>query len=295
MHPARTLLLRACCLGALVMFTHLPAAESADAVGVDLTRLKNSDMAVRIEALRAIQTSIDPRIPAALLPLLSDEGNSIRRLAARGVGSRWWQIPKDRWPDFNKALQKNARSEDGGEQWMARRALSLLNREFRGEMVSRSPNQRWVIYERHNHPCLIDTKTGTEELLGWPTEEEEEWLGFAWGNDAAGKLVTWHEKKEAAVLQVDLCRHSSTVWIWQHGYGLTKLGPERVAKLLGFHPSQIDIHTEFAFEVTGRSGDEFRLALSFARTEEGTEGGSYVLAWNIPKRTLRVVSRQRRE
>ena len=61
-----------------------------------LAALQDPDMEVRIAALRQLQTSLDPRIPEALLPRLGDEGNSIRRLAARGVGSRWHQVPQSR-------------------------------------------------------------------------------------------------------------------------------------------------------------------------------------------------------
>ena len=50
--------------------------------GANLAKLKNPDPEVRIEALRELQTSLDPRIPTAMLPLLADEGNSIRRWAA---------------------------------------------------------------------------------------------------------------------------------------------------------------------------------------------------------------------
>jgi len=46
-----------------------------------------------------------------MLSLLSDEGNSIRRLAARAIGSRWWQIPKEKTESYLNALQHNLRSE----------------------------------------------------------------------------------------------------------------------------------------------------------------------------------------
>jgi len=61
--------------------------------------------------LRQLLTSLDSRIPEAMLSLLSDEGNSIRRLAARAIGSRWWQIPKEKTESYLNALQHNLRSE----------------------------------------------------------------------------------------------------------------------------------------------------------------------------------------
>ena len=65
------------------------AASQSDAEPQDafFTQLKSPEPDVRIAALRELQTSLDPRIPDAMLPLLADEGNSIRRLAARAIGS----------------------------------------------------------------------------------------------------------------------------------------------------------------------------------------------------------------
>jgi len=56
-----------------------------------------SNIGVRRSAIDAIQTIDDQRIPAACLPRLTDEGDSIRRQAARAIGSRFYQISnKDR-------------------------------------------------------------------------------------------------------------------------------------------------------------------------------------------------------
>src|SRR5262249_16199860 len=54
------------------------------------------------------------------------------------------------------------------EKNMADRAIGLLTRRYDSKMFSKSPNGRWVIYERYGLPCLIDTTTESEELLGWP-------------------------------------------------------------------------------------------------------------------------------
>ncbi len=61
------------------------SGSSVNPADVYLPRLKDKDADVRIAALRELLTSLDSRIPEAMLPLLSDEGNSIRRLAARAV------------------------------------------------------------------------------------------------------------------------------------------------------------------------------------------------------------------
>jgi hypothetical protein len=64
-----------------------------------------------------------------MLPLLSDEGNSIRRLAARAIGSRWWQISKEKVPQFIEALRRNKKSEFEDERNMIARAIGLLTRD----------------------------------------------------------------------------------------------------------------------------------------------------------------------
>src|SRR5260370_8602011 len=83
------------------------AAASEDAF---FLQLNSPDPDVRIAAVRELQTSLDPRIPDAMLPLLADEGSSIRRLAARAIGSRWWQIPKEKVPHLITPLRRNKNS-----------------------------------------------------------------------------------------------------------------------------------------------------------------------------------------
>jgi hypothetical protein len=107
---------------------------------VYLPQLKDKDPDVRIEAVRQLLTSLDSRIPDAMLALLSDEGNSIRRLAARAIGSRWWQIPKDKIDSYVKALQGNLKSEQDfeDEKNMAERAIGLLTKKYDSKMFSKS-------------------------------------------------------------------------------------------------------------------------------------------------------------
>ena len=211
-------------------------AQEPDAAAVErhLSQVRSSDADARVEALRALLTSLDPRIPEAMLPLLSDEGNSVRRLAARAIGSRWWQIPQHRVPEFTAALKRNADSEFEDEQNMVARAVGLLNRDYAGKMFSRSPNKRWVIYERRGLPCLIDTETGTEELLGWTDQERPGWLAPAWGNGPLDDSAIWHPRAEAVALAMLLNRKESAAWVWKHGTGLRQLETEKVVKALGF-------------------------------------------------------------
>ena len=134
-----------------------------------------------------------------MLPLLSDEGNSIRRLAARAIGSRWWQISKEKVPQFVEALRRNEKSEFEDERNMVARAIDLLTRNYTSNMVARSKNKRWVVYERRGLPCLIDTQTDTEELLGWPRDLRDQWalieefLRFAGHNRPLDKSVSGNQ------------------------------------------------------------------------------------------------------
>src|SRR4029077_18361558 len=145
----------------LLLVAFFLSGSTTNPADVYLPQLKNSDPDTRIAALRELLTSLDSRIPEAMLPLLSDEGNSIRRLAARAIGSRWWQIPKEKAEGYINALQHNLRSEVDfeDEKNMAERGIGLLTRRYDSKMFSRSPNARWVIYERRGFPCLIDTTT----------------------------------------------------------------------------------------------------------------------------------------
>lgn len=197
-----------------------------------IAQLGHGDPEVRIEALRGLLTSVDPRLPEALLPLLQDSGNSIRRLAARAVGSRWWQIPEDRRDAFVAALERNARSEFEDERNMVRRGVGLLERDYGGPMFARSPDRRWVVYERLNLPCVIDTKNATEELVGW-SPEREAWLQSSWGNAEVASSVLWHPKSSMAALAMIITRKANGVWVWRPGRPLRKIEPDEVVTAVG--------------------------------------------------------------
>src|SRR5216117_3527136 len=131
----------------LILVTFFLSGSTTNPADVYLPQLKDRDAEVRIAALRELQVSLDSRIPEAMLPLLSDEGNSIRRLAARAIGSRWWQIPKEKSENYVNSLAQNLRSglEFEDEKNMAERAIGLLTRRYDSKVFSRSPNGRWVI------------------------------------------------------------------------------------------------------------------------------------------------------
>jgi hypothetical protein len=243
--------------------------------------------------LRQLQTYLDSRIPGAMLPLLSDEGNSIRRLAARAIGSRWWQIPREKSEGYVNALERNLRSEIDfeDETHMAERGIGLLTRRYDSKMFARSPNGRWVIYERHGFPCLIDTTTYTEELLGWSAvynrnSEMPPWL-FG-GNSPIGQdEARWQPTKEAVALSVSISRRATSVWIWEHKQGVQKLNRSELIKLL--HPKgKIDEPNPITAEIKEWKGDELFVSVAWGLEDEG----SATIAWNLANHRWRVVSRE---
>jgi HEAT repeats len=277
----------------LVVVAFLLSGSPTIPADVYLPQLKDKDPDTRIAALRELLTSLDSRIPEAMLPLLSDEGNSIRRLAARAIGSRWWQIPKDKSESYANALEHNLRSEVDfeDEKNMAERAIGLLTRGYDSKMFSRSPNSRWVLYERRGFPCLIDTTTYTEELLGWSAvynrnSEMPPWL-FG-GNSPIGQdEALWHPTKEAVALSVSVSRRATSVWIWEHKHGVQKLNRSELIKLL--HPKgKIEEPNPITAEFKEWKGDDLIVSVGWGLDDEG----SATIAWNLANHGWRVVSRE---
>jgi hypothetical protein len=280
----------------LVLVAFCISGSTVNPADVYLPQLKDKDAEVRIGALRQLQTSLDSRIPEAMVPLLSDEGNSIRRLAARAIGSRWWQIPKEKSEIYVNALQQNlrAQSEFQDEKNMAERAIGLLTRRYDSKMFSRSPNGRWVIYERRGLPCLIDTSTDIEELLGWPRDQSvidlfmpasgNETLE---GNTPDERFVSWHPNEEAAALEIWYTRRATSVWVWQHKSGLRKLDRSQLIKLLQ-PKGKIDEPNPLTAEIKEWKGDDLYVSVGW-----GWEpSGSAVIAWNLSQHKWRVISKE---
>lgn len=237
------------------------AAESDRANDFLFEQLSDPDKDVCIAALRELHTTIDPRLPEALLVLLKDEGNSTRRLAAREIGSRWWQIPKERVPAYLEALRENLQGEAESTPGMESRAISLLSRDYRSPETSRSANGRWVLYERYGLPCLIDTHNESEELLGWGAEGGHGYTTHTY-SDREG-VTTWHAETEVAAMIVSLDRRTSTAWAWRHRGGLSKLDHGKVIAAAGGDPERHLGPGGFYTDHEGWSGDRIRLQCSF--------------------------------
>jgi HEAT repeats len=280
----------------LVLIAFCISGSTVNPADVYLPQLKDKDADVRIAALRELLTSLDSRIPEAMLPLLSDEGNSIRRLAARAIGSRWWQIPKEKSESYVNALEHNLRSEVDfeDEKNMAERAIGLLTRRYDSKMFSRSPNGRWIIYERRGFPCLIDTTTYTEELVGWALAYNSDQQMPPWffgGNGPIGQEeALWHPDKEAVAMSVSISRRATSVWIWEHKHGVQKLTHSELIKLL--HPKgKVDEPNPITAEMKEWKGDDLLVSVSWGLEDEG----SATIAWNRANHRWRVVSREKQK
>lgn len=244
-----------------------------------LTQLQSDDLETRYDAMRQLGTSIDPRIPEACLSVLQKEGNSIRRLAARAIGSQWHQIPKDRVPVFTDALKGQLDSEHDGLKNMARRGIALLTRNYDDAMVSRSPNKRWVVYERHGLPCLIDTGNETEELLGFGTEAT---FRPAYGNKEVKPSAIWHPDKEMVALEIIEDRRHGTIWVWQHKKGLRRFTQKDSLKALGMDGNAPELGIYFISSIVGwkPEGLEFSVSFSVKQGEDFIDHDDQRILWN---------------
>lgn len=157
-------------------FAVLLLLASVDSYADSIDDLKSPDVAVRRVAIDQIQTLDDPRIPAACLPLLNDEGHSIRRLAARAIGSRFYQIPDAERPRYLAAIQACLESRKGQPAegnyaefdditLMCQRAIGLLTRRYDSPPFSVSPNGKWVLYERRRLPVIANVSNQQHYLL----------------------------------------------------------------------------------------------------------------------------------
>jgi len=285
----------------LVLVAFCLSGSAVNPADVYLPQLHDKSDDVRIEALRHLLTSLDSRIPEAMLPLLSDEGNSIRRLAARAIGSRWWQVPPDKSDGYVSALSKNLRTEIDfeDEKNMAERGIGLLTKKYDSKMFSRSPNGRWVLYERYSFPCLIDTTTSTEELLGWSRVSNHDvemppWL-FSGNAPIGPDEVLWHPTKEAVALSVSTSKRATSVWIWQHKHGVQKLNRSELVKLLK-PKGEINEPNPLNAEMKEWKGDDLLVRVNWGRDwkEAGNIVGDAVVAWNVETHQWRKISEKYR-
>lgn len=263
-----------------------PVADPANDVLLD--QLKAGNM----KALRSLQTSFDPRIPEALLPLLNrDLGSSEQRLAARGIGSRYGQIPTDRIPVFVAALKRTIEQCDGRTaiRNMANRAIGLLTRKYGSAMFSPSPDGKWVIYERRGLPCLIDLERSNEELLGWDAENSGGQFSPAWDNEEVKESAQWESRGRAVASGIIVGRKSSSIWIWKvKDSSLLKLTPEILAKAASMDPKTLRFYRGSCASSTGWEGNTFRFdaTLSVPDPDGKPDDRRYLGSWNLETGSL---------
>lgn len=266
-----------------------------------LAQLRDPDMEERIEALRELMTTLDPRLIDALLPLLEDEGNSIRRLAARAVGSRYWQVPAEKVPTFLEALAPLAKAREEHEDVanMADRAIGLLDRKYRGRMFATSPDGKWVIYERHGMPCLIDLERKSEELLGWAAGVWDlGWFSPSWSNGEVNDSVYWLPESRAVAMSMLLNRRESTFWVWiPKGSRLVKVTPEMVFRAIGVPVAKVDRISGFSADPVRWHEGEVQFDLYYTTMESENAGPvdhDQFAAWNLETGAIRLLPKESR-
>jgi hypothetical protein len=248
-------------------------------------KLHDASAEVRIDALRQVQTTLDPRLPKEMLRLLSDQGDSIRRLAARGIGSRYGQIPKEELGDYLPPLRKLLVDREQHEDvaLMAERAIGLLTRNYSGDLFAPSPDRKWIIYERYSRPCVIDVRRKNEELLGWRSDTPTMGFGSSWGGCTLKDSAFWHSGSRAVALQIILGRKNTTLWFWiPEGHSkLVELNQKKIASLFG--AKNFDDSDYLCVSGRGWKGNEFVFEV------ESSKGGGKA-AWNLKNGSLRHIS-----
>jgi len=205
----------------------------------EIARLASPDIAVRRAAVEAVQTLDDPGIPAACLPLLKDEGVSIRRQAARAIGSRFSDVPAEQRKIYLAALKQCEALGPADNALICQRAIGLLTSNFSFPSFSVGPRKKWVLYERRKLPVVTLVKGGNHELLSpvWTAwNGEPELLKMAITNESAEELFAphWHSSGEAVAFTMKLQRRwFHPIFVWSAGSpDLKVLEPKSLKPLL---------------------------------------------------------------
>ncbi len=281
-------------LGLIVLPAFRMGAQSPAEVTAALAEFKPGvSPEDQLDALRSIATSLDPRIPAACLPLLRSPGDSLQRNAARAIGSRWWQIPQNELATYVRALKANLGTDKGPSLSMTRRGIGLLTRTYDGDMFSRSQSKRWVIYERRGKPCLIDSRNHTEELLGFGLEGN---FLPAYGNEPLTPSCHWHPKEDMVALDILIFRRPRLLWVWRAAGGLRSFSVEELRRVLKPAQGELSEYAIFSADFNEWKGRDVEFTVDYILGEGDQEiERSARLRWESGSDTLRILSDQRQE
>lgn len=215
--------------------------------------LSSPDVNVRRKAIDAIQTLDDSAIPAACLPLLKDEGFSIRRQAARAIGSRFSEVPDDQRKTYVAALKTCAAEGPEDVTLICQRAIGLLTSNYKFPSFSVGPKKKWVLYERRRLPVIAPVKGGPHNLVSPVAidfDGKPDLLKMEVTNESAEELFQphWHPGGEALAFTMHLQRRFYTpVCVWSATSDKVKILEARSLK--GVLPSRYPAWgttTEFA-------------------------------------------------
>ncbi|MFO1484529.1 MAG: hypothetical protein U1F71_14305 [Verrucomicrobiaceae bacterium] len=277
-------------LVSLILITPALSQDKAQVTKL-LKQLQSKDAGECYRAMSELEYSLDPRIPDACLPLLKMKDDMVPLLAARAIGSRWRQIPQARVPVFVQVLKPHLQDQNEQLVNMARRGIALLTRDYSGPMVSRSKSKRWVIYGRHELPCLIDTEKNTEELLN-PKDDSGIFLP-AESNDEVAGYTFWHPEQDMVALSTQIGRLYSMAWVWRHEKGLRRFTPEEIAKTLGHKEDDLfpDSGYELSFDGWKGAALDFRVQFTIQKGND-TAAGEAKLRWDSNTDKITVLSKK---
>lgn len=231
------------------------ATRPAD-LEASLGKLSSKDAETRLEGLCELENSEDPRVAERCIALLSDKGNTVKRKAARMIGSRARLIPKSQRPKYIASLKDAAtKEEDTFYASYVRRALGILENDFSNSMFEKSPDGRFAVYERLGVPEVIDMKTGEFKLLVAHGEEGEP-IVDRYGSGNFEGSVFWEKSSRAFAVALASGRHSVALLVWVPSKGIIR-GIEAPAVLERIVPGVHDNESfvaAYGFAVEGWSG-----------------------------------------
>ena len=152
--------------------------------------------------------------------ILKDEGFSIRRQAARAIGSRFSEVPDDQRKTYVTALKTCAAEGPEDVTLICQRAIGLLTENYKFPSFSVGPKKKWVLYERRRLPVIAPVKGGPHNLVSPVAidyDGKPDLLKMEVTNESAEELFHphWHPGGDALAFTMQLQRRFYTpVCVW---------------------------------------------------------------------------------